>query len=78
MSQRLATKTAHPPDKKSANIDKIIGLSNSCIVIKFIKIFSETFFPKKFCPYLCKTGIHLSGAYKEFCYLRINGSATKK
>lgn len=41
MSQRLATETAHLPDKKSANIDKIIGLSNSCIVIrnmKFIKI----------------------------------------
>ena len=50
MSQRLATKTARLPDKKSANIDKIIGLSNSCIVIrnmKFIKIFPETFFPKK-------------------------------
>ena len=34
MSQRLAAKTAHLPDKKSANIDKIIGLSNSCIVIR--------------------------------------------
>lgn len=27
MSQRLAAKTTHLPDKKSANIDKIIGLS---------------------------------------------------
>ena len=56
MPQRLAAKTTHLPDKKSANIDKIIGLSNRCIVIrntKFIKIFSGTFFPKKFCPYLC-------------------------
>lgn len=59
MSQRLAAKTAHPPDKKSANIDKIIGLSNSCIVIKFIKIFFETFFPKKFCPYLCTMRIQI-------------------
>lgn len=56
MPQRLAAKTTHLLDKKSANIDKIIGLSNSCIVIrntKFIKIFSGTFFPMKFCPYLC-------------------------
>lgn len=43
MSQRLAAKTTHLPDKKSANIDKIIGLSNSCIVIKFIKIHQNIF-----------------------------------
>lgn len=68
MSQRLAAETTHLPDKKSANIDKIIGLSNSCIVIrntKFIKIFSGTFFPKKFCPYLCTMRI------QRFCNMRL-------
>ncbi len=66
MSQRLALKTPALLDKRPANIDKIIGLSNSCDLIKFIRIFPETFFHGKFCPYLCKMGIHLSGAYKKF------------
>lgn len=50
MSQRLAIKTAHPPDKKSANIDKIIGLSNSCIVIKFIKNIFRNILPEEILP----------------------------
>lgn len=43
MSQRLAVKTTHLPDKKSANIDKIIGLSNSCIVIRNTKFIKNIF-----------------------------------
>jgi len=50
MSQRLAAKAAPLPDKKSANIDKIIGLSNSCAHLKSIKNIFRNILPRKILP----------------------------
>ena len=50
MSQRLAAKAAPLPDKKFANIDKIIGLSNSCVHLKSIKNIFRNILPEEILP----------------------------
>jgi len=50
MSQRLAAKAAPLSDKKSANIDKIIGLSNSCVHLKSIKNIFRNILPEEILP----------------------------
>lgn len=69
MSQRLAAKAAPLLDKKSANIGKFIGLSNSCVHLKSIKNIFRNILPEEILPVSLqneKTKVHLSGTYKRF------------